>query len=204
LCHDVAFLPPKEKKANPITCSLIVEGEAQSLPQTNQGNELTKGASSGQLQKEANHEKVPGAPPKLTVGGIVIGGRRTLSAADEPGKPMYKLENPRKKVASRKSSSERLIEMIAQAASKEEGGKVEVLSAEDLERLEISPEVVEELKQQLEEMAGDQGWKLEIVEVPGGEHREIRGYVDKEQGEEDEDETSEVGEGSEEGFKEEL
>ncbi|KEY72692.1 hypothetical protein S7711_02481 [Stachybotrys chartarum IBT 7711] len=204
LCHDVAFLPPKEKKANPITCSLIVEGEAQSLPQTNQENELTKRASSGQLQKETSHEKVPGAPPKLTVGGIVIGGRKTLSTADEPGKPVYQLENPRKKAASRKSNSERLIEMIAQAASKEEGGKVEVLSAEDLERLEISPEVVEELKQQLEEMAGDQGWKLEIVEVPGGEHREIRGYVDKEEGEEDEDETSEAGEGSEEGFKEEL
>ena len=41
----------------------------------------------------------------------------------------------------------------------------------------ISPELVEQLQQQLQELAGERGWKLEVVEVPG-DHPEIRGVVE--------------------------
>jgi len=53
-------------------------------------------------------------------------------------------------------------------------------------------------------MAGDKGWKLEVVDAPG-EVREIRGVVD---GDDDEDDDAgndgQSKEGSEETYKEEL
>lgn len=53
-----------------------------------------------------------------------------------------------------------------------------MLSDEELEQLALSPEVVEELKRKLQEVAGDKGWKLEVVDEPG-QIREIRGVIDE-------------------------
>lgn len=64
--------------------------------------------------------------------------------------------------------------------------RVVALDEEELRKLDLDPELVEELKQELQRMAGDRGWKLEVVEVPGEDGadgapvREIRGTVDAE------------------------
>ncbi|KAI9155436.1 Protein OS-9 [Paramyrothecium foliicola] len=183
LCNDVAFLPPKEKKANPIKCQLILDGQSPEPPLLDHSlpgsrNQETAAKEEQGLQSQGSKDK-----PELVVGGIVIGGRNVLSGADEAGKPPVKLDPPRSFFAKKKSNQDRLTEMIAKAASKEEGGKLEVLSKEELEKLDLSPELVEEMREQMEKIAGDAGWKLEIVEVPG-EVRELRGYLDGE----DEDE----------------
>ncbi|PHH90321.1 hypothetical protein CDD83_3957 [Cordyceps sp. RAO-2017] len=52
-------------------------------------------------------------------------------------------------------------------------------SAEELERMDIDPEVVQEMKDKMAKMAGDAGWKLEIVELDGGDLRELRGTIDR-------------------------
>ncbi|KAI9708870.1 MAG: hypothetical protein M1812_007862 [Candelaria pacifica] len=59
-----------------------------------------------------------------------------------------------------------------------------------LQKKQLDPELVESLKEEVQKMAGDKGWKLEVVDAHGV--REMRGIVD---GEEDE----EVGKGEREG-----
>lgn len=82
---------------------------------------------------------------------------------------------------------------------------VEALNDEQLRALDLSPELVEELKRELQQLAGDRGWRLEVVEAPDIP-REIRGTVDGPEDEEDEDGKNKAGddgaqpEGSEEQF----
>ncbi|POR36391.1 Protein OS-9 [Tolypocladium paradoxum] len=189
LCNDVAFLPPDETKANPISCRLIADGNDATRPLLDQGLPAKEDADVTE-QEEARKGGEPGKEPEVTVGGVVVGARHVLSSADEDGKPPLKLVPPRNFLASHQTAEDRLIEVIVQAASKEHGGKVKMLSAEELEKLDIKPEVVQEMKQQMERIAGDSGWKLEIVELDGGDLRELRGYVDEDgEGEEGGDAT---------------
>ncbi len=88
----------------------------------------------------------------------------------------------------------RLTEIIARAKSKAEGGQVEMVSDADLAKLDLDPAMVEELKKEVQKLAKEKGWKIELVDAPG-EVREILGIVD---GDEEEEE------GSEEIYKDEL
>jgi protein OS-9 len=72
---------------------------------------------------------------------------------------------------------------------------VEMVSDAELRKLDLDPSVVEELKKQVQKIAREKGWKIEVVDTPG-EIREILGIVDDD---DDEDE-----EGSEEIYKDEL
>jgi protein OS-9 len=181
LCNDVAFLPPKEKKANPISCQLIVDKPNVEPPLLDQDLPGRKESTEKVPQEQGLQGKEVKERP--VVGGITVGARKVLSGADEVGKPPVKLEPPRSFYNKKKTSQERLTEMVAKAASREDGGKLEVLSKEELEKLDLSPEVVEEMREQMEKMAEGAGWKLEIVELPG-DLRELRGYID---GEDDDD-----------------
>ncbi|PHH61423.1 hypothetical protein CDD81_394 [Ophiocordyceps australis] len=209
LCDDVAFLPPEETKANPISCQAVSDGDQDpSQPLLGHSPEPKQGSDS-----EGNQGEV-------TVGGVLVGARKVLSSADEEGKPPVKLAAPRIFGA-----DDRIIEILVQAASKAEGGKVKMLTADELEKLEVKPEVVEEMRAKMEKLAGDAGWKLEVVELDGGEFRELRGFVDEAVGghaennkakgaqkkeqegqvDKDADEASDTTEGSQEKFyKEEL
>ena len=186
LCNEVAFLPPDEHKANPIICQPI--GEGATIPTIDQGiwgNSNSATAEEGEANEaeatpgDGIHRKGSTENP-LVVGGVVIGGRKILSGADEPNKPPTKLGSPQNYFGGSSSNHERLIEMIMKAQSKQDGGKVEVLAAEELEQLDIDPDVVQEMKEEMQKIAGDLGWRLEIVELPDGDLRELRGYVDEE------------------------
>ncbi|PNY27424.1 Protein OS-9 [Tolypocladium capitatum] len=181
LCNDVAFLPPDETKANPISCQLIADGNDAARPLLDQGLPAMKDAADITEQAEAGKGKESGKAPEVTVGDVVVGARHVLSSADEDGKPPLKLAPPRSFLAGHQTGDDRLVEVIVQAASKEDGGKVKMLSNEELEKLGIKPEVVREMKQQMEKIAGEAGWKLEIVELDGGHLRELRGYVDEDE-----------------------
>lgn len=182
LCNDVAFLPPEEIKANPISCQLIADDSDADRPLLGQGVSAADDATGATEQEKSGESEVmeakekakePTKKPEVTVGGVVIGAQRMLSGADESGKPV-KLEPPQRPFY----SEGRLIEVLIQAASKEDGGKIKMPSAEELEKLDIKPEVVEKMKEKMEQLAGDAGWKLEIVEMDGGNMRELRGYID--------------------------
>lgn len=175
LCNDVAFLPPQETKANPITCRLI-SNEIPEPPLLDQSKPPLE-----QEQAEAvpeGDEITPEKKQEVNVGGVVVGARHVLSGADEAGKPPAKLEPPRSYVHSQEKPGERVIEVIASGESKEKGGKVKVLSDKELKQLEVDKNVIEEMTKELQQMAGERGWSLELVELAVGEMRELRGYID--------------------------
>jgi protein OS-9 len=178
LCSDVAFLPPDETTANAIECKLIVDDDSPPplLDQSQPGG-VPRGAA-GQSETTPNEQATVEnllKPKPVTVGGVVVGARNILSGGDEDGKPV-KLNPPKNYLS---QEEKRAVQLVAQAASKKDGGGFEVLSAEELEELEIDPEVIEEMRQEMEKLVGDSSWRLEIVELPNGDgDRELRAYVD--------------------------
>lgn len=180
LCEDVAFLPPQETKANPISCQLIVEGDA-TTPLIDQSNPLVPETQPQSLQDKIVEIFVSDEEKReVNVGGVTVGARNVLSGADEPGKPPAKLAPPRSYFPTKPAKRERFLEVVAQGASKEEGGDVKVLSQDELKKLELDPDTVEEMKEKMKKMAGDDGWRLEIVELVDDEVRELRGYIEGE------------------------
>lgn len=215
LCEDIAFLPPKETRAHPISCQLIVDSEEElAALRLRQSIEASEAQGIGQSEEEtaeagASEKTQPKGGSKfggMEIGGVVIGGK--LLHNTEDGQPPPKLKPPRGFVPSKGTSGS--IETLAKALSKAEGGKVEKMSDEDLEKLNLNPDAVEQFRKELEKIAGEKGWTLEVVETPGGAP-EIVGIVEDDQEEEGaaaaaaEEEGIQEGEGSEEKFfKEEL
>lgn len=215
LCHDVAFLPPEETRANRIRCQVIAD-ESSSPPLLDQATSQTPMADAqSAVTAAAKASDVDGdeveadgaSSAEVTVGGVVIGARKVLSAADEAGKPPVKLAPPRgfwSGGAPTTTDDTSEVEVLVKAASKNDGGRVKMPTAEELERMEIDPQVVEEMKEKMMQMAGDAGWRLEIVQLNGGDLRELRGTIDESDTDGDKDK-GKGHEGSEETFfKEEL
>ncbi|KAK6189382.1 hypothetical protein LQW54_013321 [Pestalotiopsis sp. IQ-011] len=165
LCSDVAFRPPAPSRANTISCRTIVS-EAQ---QADWHARKTLEAQAAIFGQQIKDEKAP-----VTIGGVVLGGRQVLGKVEE-GKEAPQLKAPRS------FHKEPIVEIIAVGNTDEEG-KLEVLSDEELEKLDLDPELVEELRKQLQELAGENGWKLEVVDEGGNNGREIRGVIDTEGG----------------------
>jgi protein OS-9 len=208
LCSDVAFLPPKEARAHPITCRPV--GGSHSDGQSwlgIKGKEAGEGiaAAAGQAAEVllsaagAGKDKDKGASAAaapVTIGGVVIGGRKMLGTGAD-GAPAARLPSPRHLAGARPGSGAAagaVVEILAKGSSKAEGGKVEVLTREQLEKLDLSAEAIEELRKELQKMAGDNGWKLEVIEVPG-ENAEIRGIVEGADDDEEEDAATAAGAG---------
>lgn len=185
LCEDVAFLPPQEAKANPISCQLIVD-ENITPPLLGQEKSQTDNAADVSEQEQTSNDQIPLKDPPVkkepvVVGGVVVGARNVLSSGDEAGKPPVKLSPPASNLKAHSVQYEPIIEIVAQAASKADGGKVEVIPQEKMEIMEIDREELEEMKAEIEALAGDEGWRLEMIEYPGDDYRELRGYVGKEE-----------------------
>ena len=224
LCSDVAFLPPKETRANIISCRAIVseaDEPAWHARKTLEAEAAMRGLQQNQNQPQSDSQPARGGP--IVVGGVVVGGRRILGNGED-GKAPIQLSPPRgffggggggiqagtvgdlslkpnrqarqqgKQQQQRQAAggeTGETVEVVAQsrgrntargragdeAEAEEDDGVVDVLSDEELRELGISPELVEQLQQQLQELAGERGWKLEVVEVPG-DHPEIRGVVE--------------------------
>ncbi|KAL1860634.1 Protein OS-9 [Diaporthe australafricana] len=227
LCEDVAFLPPKETRAHPISCQRIFDSEEEANAwRLRNSIEAAEAAGTLQGQEEVEDDgKAADATQKpqeaqsnnrfsgMEIGGIVIGSKQLHGTDDS--QPPPKLKPPRGFVAGKGASTKPLIETIAKALSKAEGGQVEVMNEEGLEKLNLDPDIIDQFRKELEKIAGDKGWTLEVVELPG-EVPEIRGIVedDNEEGEGEGEAESEGGDGNGDGdegqgseekfFKEEL
>ncbi|KAJ0162301.1 Protein OS-9 -like protein [Colletotrichum tanaceti] len=196
LCDNVAFLPPRVTRANPISCRLILPSddvsaqakwhrqktlEAEEAMTEKDADVATVSGGKGQQQSGQLKQSLKGANGRdgaqkgVNVGGVIVGARNVLADGDEEGKPPTKLAPPRSYLPERGHGP--LVETIASAKSKAEGGATEVLDESELKKLDLSPELVEEMRAELERIAGEKGWKLEVVEQPG-DQREIRGIVD--------------------------
>ncbi|MCJ1432670.1 Protein OS-9 [Xylographa pallens] len=198
LCNDVAFLPQKETKAHQIICQEIV-------PEDDVDDWLIK--KSAEADRKALNAGTIDGQARPMVGGIEVGGMKII------GKDGQRIEPP--KAA---TPSDGKADVVAKSDPNQKGGRIQKLSAEDLKKLDLDPEVVEELWKKLQELAGDKGWTLEVVDGPGG-FRELRGIVDGDDEEADaagatsdgqapdsggDDLDTDTGEGSEEVFKDEL
>lgn len=177
LCDDVAFLPPRETTANAITCRPISEGNA---PENHDGRTLGGHETpSGQVLGSTNLMHPP------VVGGVVVGGHNILAGADGDDST-FNLDQrylPNARGGGRiPGGAQPNVEVVASGKSKDDGGDMSVLSDEELEERDMDGEFVRGLVDELRDLAGDRGWKLEVVEEPG-QDRELRGTVDVEEGE---------------------
>ena len=193
LCNDVAFQPPKETKAHPIVCWEVVPEaeleERQAKKAIEPDRELV---DAGKSDSETRYAMVG----DIEVGAMKIVGKEGRRI--EPPKPVIPLDGN--------------ADIVAKADPNEKGGRVQKLSNEDLKKLNLDPETVEQVRKKLEELAGDKGWSLKVIDGPEG-FRELIGILD---GEDDEDGGGaggspqgeegggEENEGSEELYKDEL
>jgi len=71
------------------------------------------------------------------------------------------------------------VERITLASGEADGAEMTVLSDDELEKLELDPREVQELREKMKIMAGVRGWRLEVVEVEG-DGKEFTGHFDPE------------------------
>ncbi|KAI0876138.1 glucosidase II beta subunit-like protein-domain-containing protein [Hypoxylon argillaceum] len=206
LCVDVAFQPPKEERANIISCRAIVSESAQADWHARK----TLEAQAAMVGRAKEAAKSP-----IVIGGVVVGGRQMLGTGED-GKEAPKLSPPRNfRGTNAGAGLHKLVEIIASATSKDEGGEVNIMTEEQLQELELSPETIESLRKEIQKLAGDRGWQLKMVELPGN-NRELVGIIDDD-GEEGADaegngnKGGDIGEGEDDGkgseeafFREEL
>ncbi|KAI0099136.1 glucosidase II beta subunit-like protein-domain-containing protein [Nemania sp. FL0031] len=181
LCVDVAFQPPKEERANIISCRAIVSESAQADWHARK----TLEAQAAMVGRAKEAAKSP-----IVIGGVVVGGRQMLGQGED-GKEAPQLSPPRNfRSNSGGSGLNKLVEIIASATSKDEGGQVNMMTEEQLQELDLSPETIDNLRKEIQKLAGDRGWQLKMVELPGN-NRELVGIID----DDGEDESGAEGQG---------
>ena len=178
LCSDVAFLPPQETRANSIACRTIIPDSEKAAWHEQKSLEAQAAMVGGKQQQQQK------APP-LTIGGIVVGAHELLGNGKDGGEAAT-LTAPRQF----RQDSDAFVEIVTLGGSAGSGKDGEaqgfdILTDEELERLAIDPEIIEQLKNKLQEVAGDKGWKLEVVEDQDGQNRHVRGVIDNEDYDED-------------------
>ncbi|KAK2609093.1 Protein OS-9 [Conoideocrella luteorostrata] len=182
LCTDAAFQPPVERPANPISCQLISDVDDSSRSLIDQQASSEKSEAEG-VKNNADKEEGKAIDKKqdetspVTIGGVLVGGKRVLSGGDDDGGTV-KLQQ----LANMFTPQPKILEIIAQAASRSEGGKIKELTAEELESLNIDPKAVEEMREKLKKLAGDSGWKMEVFQMHEDDEKELLGYVDEPEG----------------------
>ncbi|GAM90492.1 hypothetical protein ANO11243_085360 [Dothideomycetidae sp. 11243] len=151
LCEDVAFLPPQRDDPNFISCAPVLAPEQVESYEA----ELHHSA-----QAAAHAFPNPfTSKPRPRVGSFEVGAHAFIPEGRE-------IETP---AAVGGSEGETVVDVIASS----EGISS---TAEQLRKLGITkPEQIEKLQKQLDRLAGEKGWKIEVVDTPDG--REYRGTI---------------------------
>ena len=180
LCNDVAFLPPQESKANTIACKEILRNDQVDAWKEQKTREAEELLTVGEREDQ---------PPRPVVGGIEVGAKKDVGTE---GKII-------EKSVVVGGGKETYIDTLASSDGK-------TMDEKGLKKLNMmTVKELEAMKNKLHEMAKGKGWKLDVVDTPRG--RELRGVIDQEDDSENADEDyneSEVDEGTEETYKEEL
>lgn len=170
LCADVAFQPPKEVRAHPITCRQVVsnaeEESAWRYQKRVEAGELFGVAGSQRAKiKEAVNNQFVG----MTVGGVVVGGNKVMGGSVEDGKL----------TAPRHVTDDRVVEIIGD----KDGVKVVPdLSDEELAKRNIDPKKFLDMRKRLERVAGGTAFRVEVFGPPKDE-ADAEGQEGKEEGE---------------------
>jgi protein OS-9 len=189
LCADIAFLPPQENAAHPITCKPVLSaGEIDAW-------------SNAQLAHKAAHEN--GDEREKIKGDLPVG-----DLADKQHNPFAHYDKSAKRpiiggipVGAQSlvgSSPETTIEKSVVVGGGKETFLVtvasstgETMSVSEMKKWNIGEREVELFKRNLKKLAGRKAWKLDLVDTPRG--REFRGIIEAE--DQVEDESGEEGKG---------
>jgi len=170
LCNDVAFQPPHKDHPNLITCSAILSPADVPAFQS----EIAASATAAIASRFPNPFEPDRSDAPQEVGGIVIGGHKWVPEGQEI-----------EKSAIVGGGKETYVDTIANSMGK-------MYSTEQLQKLGVGDlKTVDRLKKELDKIAGDKGWKLEVFDTAHG--REYRGVIGDE--EEEDGESSEIAEG---------
>jgi protein OS-9 len=178
LCADVAFQPPKETRAHPIRCRQIIgTAEEESAwryhKRVEAGDKLfssQKKPSAASPKTDNNNNNNKNEFIGINIGGVVVGGKKVISDA-----LAHKLPLPRG--LSRSGGTPALV----LASRKKDAAKVETMSDEELEKLNLDPATVEGFREQMQARAGNRGWKLQVELVPGEGYEYVGAFDDEEE-----------------------
>jgi len=182
LCNDIAFLPPKESTAHPITCQEILRADEvddwKSRKAEDASRRLIDDGSSSQ---------------RIIIGNVEVGGMKDV------GREGKKIERGRVVLTT---------EEKAEIVVIQKDGRVEGLSKADLKKMDLNPEDVEAFTKELQRLAGAKDWKIERLDDVNGQIQ-LRGVVASESDDKDDQESMESEgqdeeEGSEEEYKEDI
>ena len=185
LCSDMAFLPPKESRAHPITCQEMLS--AEDIPAW----EIRKKAEASQKMIGETQDG------RVMVGDIEVGAMKLV------GKDGKKIERGRI-VLTQEEKAETII--------MQKDGQMSSISKADLKKLDLDPDDVDAFRKELQQLAGNKDWKIErlddadgVVKLRGIVSTEEGNYVaERQKGGQDEEAKPSEEEGSEEEYKEEL
>ncbi|KAF2133063.1 Pkinase-domain-containing protein [Dothidotthia symphoricarpi CBS 119687] len=177
LCNDIAFQPPQENLAHPISCRPVVPASDlpawETLRLEAQAREADRLAAL-KLQKQKLKDAPPGAlkdtsnplrdlaqsAKRIVIGGIEVGAHQLVGSE---GKVI-------EKSVVVGGGKETFLGTVASSDGSQ-------MTAEQMRELMITdPKAVEKLKANLDKLAGRKGWKLDLVDTPRG--REFRGIIE--------------------------
>lgn len=170
LCDDVAFLPPKETRAHPISCRTIISNDDELSAwkwQKTADAKQSMGIAGGQKLKVAGKDASKQHPlAGMTIGGVVFGGKRVMGASGENQEPV-ELKPPRGTLSSKPGGTAAVAFEKLIANAKNSG--VGTLSLDDLEEMGLDKETVNAVRQELQRAGAENGWEFAIEMIPGSE-----------------------------------
>jgi protein OS-9 len=159
LCNDVAFMPPPETKANEIVCHTVVSAD-----------DMEDREELRQIEAELDAMYAADTERPINIGGVILGAGKWAS---KDGQRMPIPANFGKEPLGR------TVQVIAEGKSKVDGGQVEQKSDAALQKMDLDPSMVNALKKQVQNLAKEKGWRIEVIDAPG-QIREILGVLDDE------------------------
>ncbi|KZF23867.1 hypothetical protein L228DRAFT_260621 [Xylona heveae TC161] len=168
LCNDVAFLPPRENRAHPITCREITPAADVPAWKSRKSTEIQERL----MRTTYETREGEGVKARPIIGGIEVGAKKEVGG---DGRRIETSSTAAKLQAL--EGKDEIVEVVAVGDSVAKGGRVQSLGDEDLRKLELDPKNIEDLRKEVQELAGEKGWRLEIIELSDGT-RGLRGVLD--------------------------
>lgn len=148
LCNDIAFLPPKDSKANAIKCQEILKPEQVAVWEAKQGG-------SGRNLLE------PGPHQRLIVGEVEVGAMKDVGGDGKRIERGRVVLTPEEK---------------AETVIMQKDGEVFKLSNAELKKLQLDPDEVDAFRQELQQVAGGKDWRIERLDGADG-RIQLRGVI---------------------------
>ena len=150
LCNDVAFQPPKESHAHPITCREIVSED-----------KVEDWAARGKVEAIPQQAIDQGQSQQIILGGLQVGAMKLV------GREGKRLERGRI-VLTQDEKAETILS--------QKNGEISGLSKAQLKKLDLSQEDIDSFKSELQKLAAGKDWKIERLDDVNG-HIQLRGVV---------------------------